>query len=215
MQMNWIISSLTLIFLIFSNARKVSTVSGNMRNAIDFPKSTDYCSIGELISDSFDCYSDSWSDRLLRKLSSAQFAAQYSNMAREAYQIPEILQYRYFQLVYRSSDENRDGNERVLGFAEVGLANQIPTLGCIAVSQDARRRGIARSLLAACEMEVRDVWGKSHMEVAVTPDNIAAKHLYISEGYNIKPGEKENLVLPVRERMQNQLKVHILLSKEL
>ena len=52
----------------------------------------------------------------------------------------------------------------------------------MAVEPDARRRGIARTLLAAAEDAARER-GLHHVALMVTEDNVAARELYAQSGY--------------------------------
>ena len=70
----------------------------------------------------------------------------------------------------------------VAGYAAVWFAADEGELGDIAVAPDLRRRGVARSLLAAVRREAR-IRGAARLYLQVRESNAAARKLYVGAGY--------------------------------
>lgn len=78
--------------------------------------------------------------------------------------------------------------EEIIGTAEISLRSWLMThtrscyISNLAVSQAYRRQGIAKQLLLKCEKIARE-WNCQTLYLHVLEDNIAAKQLYLSSGY--------------------------------
>ncbi len=67
-------------------------------------------------------------------------------------------------------------------------------LSNLAVRENARRQGVARHLLAACE-ETAHTWGFRELYLHVMEDNVSARRLYRQAGYQIQYAETTLLSL--------------------
>jgi len=86
----------------------------------------------------------------------------------------------YHFLVYREGDQ-------VLGYAIFGyrdLTEGVYDLYWIAVDPNARRKGVGRALIAACEEAVRTLGGRMLIaETSGTPEYAPTREFYIRVGY--------------------------------
>jgi GNAT superfamily N-acetyltransferase len=97
----------------------------------------------------------------------------------------EYLQYGtegdgYHFLVYREDDQ-------VLGYAIFGwryLTDSVYDLYWIAVDPHARRKGVGRALITACEQTVRELGGRILIaETSGTAEYASTREFYVSVGY--------------------------------
>jgi len=97
----------------------------------------------------------------------------------------EYLQYGtegdgYHFIVYRESDQ-------VLGYAIYGyrdLTDGVYDLYWIAVDPDARRKGVGRALITACEEAVRELGGNIIIvETSGTEEYASTREFYVNVGY--------------------------------
>ena len=87
-----------------------------------------------------------------------------------------------------------NSKNEIIGTIEIGLrpifwgGSPRPYISNLAVKPSFRRQGIARQLLIKCEQVVWE-WGTGELTLHVMEDNLAAKQLYLSSGYQIKKSE--------------------------
>ena len=100
-------------------------------------------------------------------------------------------QYRCLIASHCSAINSKD---EIIGTVEIGLrpiywgGSPRPYISNLAVKPSFRGHGIARQLLIKCEQVVWE-WGANELILHVMEDNLAAKQLYLSSGYQIKKNE--------------------------
>ena len=110
------------------------------------------------------------------------------------FRMAQPKQYRAFVAI--------DAQQQVVGTVELQMQmglfpwdNGIPYayLSNLAVDPWVRRSGVAQSLLASCEQQVRS-WGEKNVFLHVMAENTSARRLYLQAGYRCQSsGESLNL----------------------
>ena len=96
----------------------------------------------------------------------------------------------------------RDG-KLMCGFAVMGYGENDAYLALLSVRPEARRRGVARSMVAWM-LKCADVAGIKRVDVELRADNLSARGLYLTAGFreiSRKPGGYYGTVTQLRMRL--------------